>query len=79
LTDSEVEARIEGLRPYLIHGERYVQVYFSHRSDPDTIHQTQLSADALPEGLRVGDAVRVLHVLTVVVGIRRQIEGHDGD
>ena len=66
-----MDARIEGLRPYQIHGERYLQVYFSHSADPETIHQAQLSADALPDGLRVGDRVTVQYVLRVVAGIRR--------
>lgn len=67
----EVAARIEGLRPFLIHGEPYAQVYFSHRDDPDTIRQARLSADALPDALRVGDEVTVLYLVNVVAGIRR--------
>lgn len=67
----DVEATIEGLRPYMIHDERYVVVYFTHRDDPETVHQAQLSADALPDGLKVGDAVIVTWLLNVVAGIRR--------
>lgn len=67
----ELEARIEGLRAYLIHDERYVVVYFTRRDDPETVHQAQLSADALPTDLRVGDDVLVTYVLNVLAGIRR--------
>jgi hypothetical protein len=70
----DVAATIEGLRRYLIHGQPYVQVYYAHRDDPETIRQTQMSADALPEGLRVGDTVRVFYVLDVVAQIRRDDE-----
>jgi hypothetical protein len=68
----EKAATIEGLRRYLIHDQPFVQVYFSHADTPDEIHQAQLSADALPEGLRVGDAVVVLYVAHVVAQLRRR-------
>ena len=71
----EVEATIEGLRPYLIHDERYVVVYFAHRDDPETIRQAQLSADALPGGLKVGDEVIVTYILSIVAGIRHREAG----
>lgn len=67
----DVEATVEGLRRYLIHGEEYVVVYFAHNDDPDTVRQAQLSADALPAGLAVGDRVRVTYVLGIVAGIAR--------
>jgi hypothetical protein len=67
----ETGATIEGLRPYLIHDERYIVVYFTKHDDPETIHQAQLSADALPDGIRVGDEVIVTWVLNIVAGIRR--------
>jgi hypothetical protein len=70
----ERRARIEGLRPFLIHGEPYSEVYFSLSDDPETIQQTRLSADALPEGLRVGDEVLVLYLVNVVAGLRRAPE-----
>lgn len=68
----DTEAAIEGLRSYLIHDERYVVVYFTYRDDPETVHQAQLSADALPAGLKVGDDVVITRVLSVVAGIRRR-------
>jgi hypothetical protein len=68
----DISARIEGLRPYLIHGERYVVVYYSVDEDKDTVHQAQLSADALPDGLRVGESVVVHAVMGVVAGVTRR-------
>ncbi|HUG14932.1 MAG TPA: hypothetical protein VMM78_07905 [Thermomicrobiales bacterium] len=68
---SDVNAVVEGLRPYLIHGERYVVVYYSQPDDRETVHQAQLSADALPAGLRVGDRIVVHAVMGVVAGVTR--------
>ena len=67
----EIQARIEGLRPFLIHSEPYTQVYFSHLDDPDTIHQTRLGSADLPEGLKVGDQVLVYSVMGVIAEIRK--------
>jgi hypothetical protein len=68
----EFAAIVEGLRSYTIHGDPYVILYFSHISDPDTIHHAQLSADALPAGLRVGDPIWVYRMLGVVAGVTRR-------
>ena len=67
----ETAATIEGIRRYTIHGQPYAVVYFSHGDDRDAIHQAQLSDDALPDRLRVGDDVVVTYIGTVVAGIRR--------
>lgn len=67
----EFGARIEGLRRFTIHGEPYVVLYFSKVETPDTIEQAQLSDDALPAGLAVGEQVLILSVLGVVAGVRR--------
>jgi hypothetical protein len=67
----ETVARIEGIRPFLIHSERYVQVYYSQIDDPETIHQARLGESDLPDGLAVGDLVTVYAVLGVVAEIRR--------
>ena len=65
----EVTVLVEGMRRYTIHGQPYVVFYFSHRDDPDTIHHAQLSADQLPDGLRVGDEACVLYVAGVVAAV----------
>jgi len=68
----DVEATVEGMRAYLIHSEEYRVVYFSHDDDRDTILNAQLSADAVPTNLRVGDHIVVHYLLNMVVGIRRR-------
>ena len=73
----DVNARIEGLRHYTIHGEPYVIVYYSLEGDPDTFHHMQLSVDALPGGLRVGEHVVLTTVAGIVAGVRR-IEENGG-
>jgi hypothetical protein len=71
-------ATVEGIRRYTIHGEPYVILYFSQGADRQTIHQAQLSADALPDGLRVGDSIIVTWLGAIVAGVRRSsIGGHD--
>ena len=70
----DINATIEGLRGYLIHAEPYVVVYYSSNSDPQRIDQAQLSADALPADLRVGESVVVHIVMGVVAGITRGVE-----
>lgn len=67
----EVSARVEGVRPFTIHGQPWRVVYFAHEDDPDTIRQAQFSDDQLPTGLRAGERVLVLYLLDVVAGIRR--------
>lgn len=67
----ETTAIIEGIRRYTIHGEPYAVVYYSRDGDRDTVHQAQLSEDALPKGLRVGDAVVIMFIGSIVAGIRR--------
>lgn len=67
----EVDARIEGLRHFLIHSEPYTQVYYSLPEDPETIHQARLGTPDLPEGLKVGDRVVIYSVLGIVAEIRR--------
>lgn len=68
----DIDATIEGLRPYLIHAEPYVVVYYSQAHEPEAISHAQLSADALPSGLKVGDRVTIHIVMGVVAGITAQ-------
>lgn len=67
----DVRAKIEGIRHYSIHDQPYAVVYFSHNDDADTIHHAQMSLDALPGELRVGEAVLIHYVLEVVAAITR--------
>ncbi|CAN5771203.1 hypothetical protein BH20CHL1_BH20CHL1_05800 [soil metagenome] len=67
----EIRATIEGLRPFLIHSERYTQLYYSQTDDPDTIHQARLGSADLPEGLRVGEKVIIFSLMGIVAEVRR--------
>jgi len=67
----EFEARVEGLRRYTIHGEPYVVLYYSRLGHPDDIEQAQLSADALPADLKVGERIVILSLVGVVAEVRR--------
>jgi hypothetical protein len=74
---ADVEATVEGLRPYLIHGEPFAVVYYAIAGDTNTIHSCQLSADALPDGLQVGDAIVVHIVMGVAAAITRRSSAGD--
>jgi hypothetical protein len=67
----ETAATIEGIRRYTIHGEPYAIVYYSLANDRDTIHHAQMSEDALPADLCVGDDIVITFIGSVVAGIRR--------
>lgn len=66
----EILAQVEGMRHFLIHSDRYTQIYYSHLDDPDTIHQARLGTPDLPDGLKVGDPIIVYSVLGIVAEIR---------
>jgi hypothetical protein len=74
----ETQARVEGLRPFLIHSEQYTVVYYSHLDDPDTIHQARLGSPDLPDGLKVGDQIVIYSVLGVVAEIRKADDAQTG-
>ena len=67
----DVTAAVEGIRRYTIHGEPYAVIYFSREGDRDTIQQAQVSEDALPAGLRVGETIVITYIGSVVAGVRR--------
>ena len=67
----DTHARVEGLRAFLFHGEPWVQLYFSHLDEPETIRSERFSRDSLPDGLRVGDEIKVFYLLGSVASIRR--------
>jgi hypothetical protein len=67
----EVQGRIEGLQAYLLHGQPYTRVYYSHADDPDTVLQCQLAESEFDVDLQVGDAIRVTYLLKTVLEIRR--------
>lgn len=68
----EIDGTIEGLRAYTIHGGPYVQIYYSHTDDPETVHQCQLPADAVYADPRPGDAITLTLLLQTVMRIDRR-------
>jgi hypothetical protein len=68
----EVDALLEGLQSYTIHGSVYYRVFFSHEDDPETIHQAQLPEDAFDTGLLPGAKIRVTYLLKTVMKIERR-------
>jgi hypothetical protein len=68
----ELAVTIEGIRRYAIHGQPYAVIFYSDGVDRDTIRQAQLSEDALPAGLQVGDVVTLTMIGSIVVGMTKQ-------
>lgn len=68
----ELEGRLEGLQAYQIHGTPYYRAFFSHADEPDEIRQCQLPFEALDEGLKPGDPIRITYLLKTVMEIRRR-------
>ncbi|MEX2315150.1 MAG: hypothetical protein WD628_05480 [Thermomicrobiales bacterium] len=64
-------ATVEGIRRYTIHGQPYAVIYFSRDDNRDGIQQAQLSEDALPPGLSVGETIVMTYIGAVVAGVRR--------
>ncbi len=67
----DVQGRIEGMQAYLLHGQPYTRVYYSHADDPDTILRCQLAESEFDGDLQVGDAIRITYLLKTVLEIRR--------
>ncbi|MGH2547853.1 MAG: hypothetical protein ACRDHN_00560 [Thermomicrobiales bacterium] len=68
----DVDALLEGLQQYAIHGSIYYRVFFSHEDDPETIHQAQLPNDAFDTTLLPGAKIRVTYLLKTVMKIERR-------
>lgn len=66
----EVEATVEGLRQFAIHGDPYTQIYYTVDDRPDDVQQARLGTRDLPEGLKVGDRIIVYSVFGIVAEIR---------
>ena len=67
----EVEGRLEGKQIYLLHGVPYTRVFYTHRDDPETVLQCQLSESEFDADLAVGDPIRITCLLRTVLEIRR--------
>ncbi len=67
----EIEGRLEGMQQYLLHGQPYWRIFFTHTDDPDTIHQCQLAEHEVDPGLQIGDHIRITYLMRTVLEIRR--------
>lgn len=71
----EVDALILGMIPYQIHGEPYVNVFYAHDDDPETVLQARLSQDAIYPNPKVNDRVSVHYLLKIVTQITKREDG----
>jgi hypothetical protein len=71
----DVRGRLEGKQQYLLHGQPYWRLFYSHLDDPDTVHQCQLAENEVDAGLEVGDPIRIAYLLRTVLEIRRDPAG----
>lgn len=69
----EVDARVEGMQRIAIHGSPYVRLYYSLPGDPESIQMAQLPAEAVDEGIAVGETVRLTMLLRTVMEARRAL------
>ena len=67
----EILGRLEGRQAYTIHGGPYARLFYSHRDEPETIHQCQLPEEAVDADLKPGDSIRITYLLKTVMEIRR--------
>jgi hypothetical protein len=67
----EIQGRLEGKQIFLLHGVPYSRVFYSHRDDPETVHQCQLSETEFDGDLEVGDPILITYLLRTVLEIRR--------
>ncbi len=67
----EVAGRLEGKQVYLLHGQPYTRVFYSHQDDPETVLQCQLAETEFDGDLQVGDPIVITYLLKTVLEIRR--------
>ena len=67
----ETRGRLEGIQTYLLHGQPYKRVFYTHLDDPDTVLQCQLAESEIDADLGVGDPIRITYLLRTVLEIRR--------
>ena len=69
----DIDGTLEGVQTYTIHGQTWFRLYFSLADDPETIHQAQLPADAVDQGLKPGDPVTITYLLKTVMKVERRV------
>jgi hypothetical protein len=67
----EIEGHLEGKQQYLLHGQPYWRLFYSHTDDPETILQCQLAENEVDADLQAGDPIRITYLLRTVLEIRR--------
>jgi hypothetical protein len=67
----DVQGRLEGKQIFLLHGVPYSRVFYTHRDDPDSVLQCQLSETEFDGDLEVGDPILITYLLRTVLEIRR--------
>lgn len=65
-----VDAKLEGIQRYTIHGGPYARLFFSHLDDPEAIIQAQLPEESWDNDLDVGDRIVITYLLKTVMEIR---------
>ena len=68
-----VAGRLEGKQVFLLHGQPYTRVFYSHLDDPETVLQCQLTSSELDGDLEVGDPIQITYLLKTVLEIRRGV------
>ena len=68
----EVQGKLEGRQMFLLHGQPYTRVFYSHLDDPDTVMQCNLAESEFDETLQVGDPIRITYLLKTVLEIRQE-------
>lgn len=66
----DIEAMVEGMQRISIHGSPYVRLFFSLQTDPVTVQVAQLPLEAVDDGIKVGDTVRLTMLLRTVMEAR---------
>lgn len=74
----EIDAVLEGLQHYTIHGGRYLRVFYATVEAPDVVETCQLPLEAFDESLRPGDSIRITMVLKTVMSIARPSPAQQG-
>ena len=67
----DVQGKLEGKQVFMLHGVPYSRVFYTHRDDPDTVLQCQLSESEFEGDLEVGDPILITYLLRTVLSIRR--------
>ncbi len=75
MTRMDVHGRLEGKQTYLLHGQPYWRLFYTHQDDPDTVLQCQLAPSEIDTDLEVGDPIRITYLLRTVLEIRRADPG----